>query len=157
MNGKHGTINLQAQAGWQGDSGATSLAAALGLNLRLPADNGIMDITATPGLSADLQTSYFLDSATADGFIGLIVEQFTLGGEFVQTVVDQQISLSSLGGATSGLPLAASTPVDGDHYYTTAVWVGINVYGDGSGIISWSMAAAQASVIVPHISIYYYS
>ena len=106
----------------------------------------------------DLQTWYVFASANAGGFVGLYVGQYALDGEFIEALVDQQISLANLGGSTA-YPLSATIDVDSDHIYALWVWTGISVQGDGEGFLdlSYSAAIASSKVYVPSISVYLYS
>ena len=99
--------------------------------------------------------------STTGAFIGLYVGQYTLSGEFVQAVIDQQISLWNSGGGSdqgnnSGFPLFASTPVDSDHFYEIWVWAGGDAEADGWSAFWGSAALSSANLVVPSISVYAY-
>lgn len=150
--GGAGTLSFDA---WTGNNGKTaSAAAALGGYFQPLADNGIMDVTANPGYSYDWETWTVFDSAHAGDFIGLYVGEYTLEGEFVQAVVDQQISMSTYESGAN--PLFARTPVDSDHFYELWVWAGGDAEADGWSTFWGSAALSYGSVTVPSISIYAY-
>jgi hypothetical protein len=147
-----GTLSFDA---WTGNDGKTASArSALGYYFQPMADNGIMDVTANPGYSYDWETWTVLDSAHAGDFIGLYVGEYTLQGEFVQAVVDQQISMSDY--ESAGNPLFARTPVDSDHFYDIWVWAGGDAEADGWSAFWGSAALSDGSVTVPSISVYAY-
>jgi hypothetical protein len=152
----NGTFYMGGFTPVNNNSGWATAAAAVGGYFQPPAANGILDIFANPSMSYDLQTWYVLDSANAGGFIGLYVGEYTLRGQFQGALIDQQISLASLGGS-SGLPLAASTWVDSDHFYEIWVWGGVNAEADGWHTFWGSAAQAYLSVYVPAIAIYYFN
>jgi hypothetical protein len=157
-DGNAGTMSFDA---YTGDNGKTaSTAVALGYYFQPLADNGIMDVFANPALNYDMETWTVLDGAHAGGFIGLYVGQYTLAGEFVQAVVDQQIGLQNVSGgnqgSTSGYPLFASIPVDSDHFYEVWVWAGGDAEADGWSLFWGSAALSTANLVVPSISIYAY-
>jgi hypothetical protein len=156
--GGAGTISFDC---WTGDSGKTAAAAgALGYYFQPLADNGIMYLFANPPVVYDQRTWTVFDSGHAGGFIGLYVGQYTLGGEFVQAVVDQQIGLWNVSGGnqgnSSGYPLFASTPVDSDHFYEIWVWAGGDAEADGWSALWGSAALSDATLAVPSISIFAY-
>jgi hypothetical protein len=158
VNGNSGSINLSVSAGINNDSGNAAAQGALGTYFQLPKGSGVIQISASPALSADLYTDYFLESAGASGFVGLGLEQFTPDGEYVSTIINQQTQLASLPSQSSGLPLVAVSPIDGDQIYSLYVLAGVSVYGDGSewwGGFSW--AQATADVHVPSVSLHYFS
>jgi hypothetical protein len=151
-DGTGGSMNFEA---YTGDDGKTaSAAAALGYYFQPPGDNGILDVTANPSYSWDWETWTVFDSANAGNFIGLYVGEYTLGGEFVQAVIDQQIAFGTY--KSSGVPLWASTPVDSDHFYEIWVWTGGDAEADGWSEFWGSAAVSRGSVSVPSISLYYY-
>jgi hypothetical protein len=157
-NGNAGTMGFMA---YTGDNGKTaSTATALGYYFRPLADNGVMFVMANPAVSYYLNTWTVFDSAHAGGFIGLYVGQYTLQGQFVGAVVDQQIDLSTVGGGSqgtnSGYPLFAWTPVDSAHFYEVWVWAGVDAEADGWSVFWGSGALSYGSVTVPSISIYAY-
>src|SRR5262249_15139472 len=140
-----------------GDNGkAASTAVALGYYFQPMADNGIMDVFANPSLWYDAETVTLFDSAHAGNFIGLYVGQYTLGGEFVQAVIDQQISLGNGTGSSSAYSLFGSTPVDSDHFYEVWVWAGGDAEADGWSLFWGSGALSVGSVNVPSISVFAY-
>ena len=98
------------------------------------------------------------DNAHTHGFLGIYVGEYTLGGEFIQAAVDQQITLWDSGngsdqGSNSGFPLLATTPVDSDHFYEIWVWSGGDAEADGWSVFWGSEALSSASLTVPSISI----
>jgi hypothetical protein len=142
-----------------GDNGKTaSSAVALGYYFQPLADNGILQVTANPAISCDINTWTVFDSAHAGGFVGLYVGEYTLQGDFVQAVVDQQLDLSSViggnQGSTSGFPLIAFTPCDSDHFYEIWVWAGGDAEADGWSAFWGSAALSSASFTVPSISVF---
>ena len=117
-----------------------------------------MFISSTPSFSYGSSCGRFLDGVHAGGFIGLYVGEYTLGGDFVQAVVDQQIQLwnqtsdSDANSSSSGYGLIASPVVDSDHFYEIWVWAGDDAEGVGSGFLNWSFAGDEMTVNVPEIS-----
>jgi hypothetical protein len=100
----------------------------------------------------------------SDGWIGLYIGEYTLQGDFVQAVVDQQTRLWLLtsddgvfSGSNSGFPLTASCPVDNDHFYEIWVWAGVDATGYGGGLLNWGFADGTLNVHVPSISVFAYS
>lgn len=147
---------------WTGQDGKTaSCAVAVGSFFQPIADVGIMDISAIPSFNYVWDSENVFDSSHSGAFIGLYVGQYTLGGDFVQAVVDQQISLWNSGGGSdegsnSGYPLFASTPVDSDHFYEIWVWSGGDAEADGWSVFWGSAALSAANLVVPSISIHAY-
>jgi hypothetical protein len=158
-DGNAGTMNFDA---WTGDNGKTaSTAVALGYYFQPLADNGIMDVFANPSFNYVWDSDNVFDNSHTGAFIGLYVGQYTLSGEFVQAVIDQQISLWNSGGGSdqgnnSGFPLFASTPVDSDHFYEIWVWAGGDAEADGWSAFWGSAALSSANLVVPSISVYAY-
>lgn len=158
VNGNAGTMGFTA---YTGDNGKTaSTAVALGYYFRPIADNGIMFVMSNPAVSYYMNTWTVFDSAHAGGFIGLYVGQYTLQGQFLGAVVDQQINLSNVSGgnqgSNSGYPLFAWTPVDSAHFYEVWVWAGADAEADGWSLFWGSAALSYGNVTVPSISIYAY-
>ena len=158
VDGNAGTMSYSA---WTGDNGKTAASrVALGGYFQPIADNGIMDVFANPAISYDAETWTVFDSAHAGGFVGLYVGEYTLQGEFVQAVIDQQIDISQVAGgnegSTSGYPLFGSTPVDGDHFYEIWVWAGGDAEADGWSAFWGSAALSDGNLTVPSISVYAY-
>jgi hypothetical protein len=125
------------------------------------ADAGMMHVSANPAFNYTWDSVNVFDSSHSHAFIGLYVGQYTLGGEFVQAVVDQQINLWDSGGGSdngenSGYPLFASTPVDSDHFYEIWVWSGGDAEADGWSLFWGSAALSAVSLTVPSISIHTY-
>jgi len=153
VDGNAGTMSYDA---WTGDNGKTaSSRVALGGYFQPLADNGIMDVVSNPAISWDTETWTVFDSAHAGGFVGLYVGEYTLQGEFVQAVIDQQINITSVG-STSGFTLFGSTPVDSDHFYEVWVWAGGDAEADGWSAFWGSAALSYGNLTVPSISIYAY-
>jgi hypothetical protein len=150
-----GQISLVASAG-----GTTAYAAgALGGYFQPQAANDVAFISSFPSVNYDLQTWTFLDWAYANGFVGLYVGEYTLDGQGIATLVDQQISLSTIGayeGNSSGYPLNAQIFVDNDHFYEVWVWAGANAGGAGWSAFWGGAGLAQNYVTVPSIVIYSY-
>ena len=93
-----GTMSFDA---WTGEDGKTaSCAVAVGSFFQPITGVGIMDVSAIPSFTYVWDSSNVLDSSHTGAFIGLYVGQYTLGGDFVQAVVDQQISLWDSGGGS---------------------------------------------------------
>jgi hypothetical protein len=161
-------VSVDAQAGsmgfdaWTGQDGKTaSCAVAVGSYFQPFADAGIMDVSASPAFNYVWDSSNVFDSSHSGAFIGLYVGQYTLGGEFVQAVVDQQIRLWDSGGGSdqggnSGYPLVASTPVDSDHFYEIWVWSGGDAEADGWSAFWGSAALSAANLVVPWVSVHAY-
>jgi|HubBroStandDraft_6_1064221.scaffolds.fasta_scaffold106508_3 hypothetical protein len=152
---------------WTGENGKTaSGAVAVGVYyqpdpLLICGENGIMDISSNPAFQYLWDSENVFDSSHTGAFIGIYVGEYTLGGAFVQAVVDQQISLWDSGGGSdqgmnSGYPLFASTPVDTNHFYEIWVWSGGDAEADGWSVFWGSAALSSASVTVPSISIHVY-
>jgi hypothetical protein len=158
-----GTVNVDANGGsmnfqaYTGNNGKTaSTAVALGGYFQPLADNGVMDVWANPRISYDENTWTVLDGAHAGNFVGLYVGQYTLQGEFVQAVIDQQIHIGDGNGSTSGFPLFGSTPCDSNHFYEVWVWAGGDAEADGWSAFWGSAALSYGNVIVPSISLFAY-
>jgi len=155
----NGTMSFDA---WTGDNGKTaSCAVAVGSYFQPMADVGIMDVSATPAFNYIWDSDNVFDNSHTHAFIGFYVGQYTLGGEFVQAVVDQQATLWDSGGgsgqgANSGASLGASTPVDNDHFYEIWVWAGGDAEADGWSAFWGSAALSALSVAVPSISVHAY-
>jgi hypothetical protein len=145
-----------------GHDGKTASAdIGLGYYFQPLADNGIMDVYATPAFNYSWDSTNFLDSSHSAGVIGLQIDQYTEGDEYVATPVNQSIVLwNSTGGSdrgsNSGYPLFASTPVDSDHYYVIWVQAAGDVEADGWSAAWGSGATAQLSLVVPSISVHAY-
>ncbi|MDE3136651.1 MAG: hypothetical protein KGL59_08750 [Acidobacteriota bacterium] len=159
-----GTMSFDS---WTGDNGKTaSGAVAVGVYyqpdpLLLCGESGVMNVSSNPAFQYLWDSSNFLDSSHTGAFIGIYVGEYTLGGDFVQAVVDQQISLWNSGGgsdqgANSGYPLFASTPVDTSHFYEIWVWSGGDAEADGWSAFWGSAALSSANLTVPSISIHVY-
>jgi hypothetical protein len=151
-NANTGIISLSAQTGSGG--GSTNVAGALGQVFQPPSGVGILDVISNPAFTYDFFTTYYLASANAGGFFGLYVGEYDLNGQFIQGVVDQQISYSGLG-ESSGFPLVAMIPADSEHYYVVWVWTGISISGVGAQAFWDSFGDAWVQVGVPSISVYY--
>lgn len=152
VDGNAGTMSFDA---WTGDNGKTAATAvALGGYFQPLADNGILNVFANPGVSYDDETWTVFDSAHAGNFIGLYVGQYTLEGEFVQAVIDQQIPIGGGNGSTSGFPLVGFTPCDSDHFYEIWVWAGGDAEADGWSLFWGSAALSYGSITVPSISVF---
>ncbi len=156
-----GTTNVNANAGtmsfdaWTGDNGKTAATAvALGGYFRPLADNGVLEVFANPAVSYDAETWTVFDSAHAGNFIGLYVGQYTLRGEFVQAVIDQQIHIGDGNGSTSGFPLSGLAPCDSDHFYEIWVWAGGDAEADGWSLFWGSAALSFGNLTVPSISVF---
>ena len=146
---------------WTGSDGKTaSSRVAMGGYFQPMADNGVMDVFANPAIAYDVDTWTVLDSASASGFVGLYVGEYTLDGEFTQSVIDQTIDITSVtGGNTgqiSGFCLSGSTPVDSDHFYEIWVWAGGDASADGWSEFWGSAALSKGNLTLPSISIYAY-
>jgi hypothetical protein len=156
-----GTTNVDpnAAAMWfdsnTGDNGKTASAAvALGGYFQPLADNGFMFVMATPSVSYDEETWTVFDSAHAGNFIGIYVGEYTLEGQFIQAVIDQQIHIGDGTGSTSGFPLVGSTPCDSDHFYEVWVWAGGDAEADGWSAFWGSAALSYGNITVPSISVF---
>jgi hypothetical protein len=162
------TVSVDENAGtmgfWlgTGNDGKTATAdIGLGYYFQPLADNGIMDVYATPSFDYFWSGASTLDSWYNAAVIGLQIDQYTEGDEYVATPVNQSITLwNSTGGedrgSNSGYPLSASTPVDSDHYYV--IWV--QAAGE-AGADGWSAAWGSESnsflnLTVPSISVHAY-
>jgi hypothetical protein len=156
-----GTTNVDANAGtmsfdaWTGDNGKTAATAvALGGYFQPLADNGVLQVFANPSVSYDDETWTVFDSAHAGNFIGLYVGQYTLQGEFVQAVIDQQIQIGDGNGSTSGFPLFGASPCDSDHFYEIWVWAGGDAEADGWSVFWGSAGLSYGNITVPSISVF---
>jgi hypothetical protein len=151
-DGNAGTMSYEA---YTGDNGKTaSTAVALGGYFQPLADNGVLEVFANPSVSYDDETWTVFDSAHAGNFIGLYVGQYTLGGEFVQAVIDQQIPIGNGSGSTSGFPLVGISPCDSDHFYEIWVWAGGDAEADGWSVFWGSAALSYGNLTVPSISVF---
>lgn len=156
-----GTTNVDPNAGamwfdaWTGNNGKTAATAvALGGYFQPLADNGVLMVFANPSVSYDEDTWTVFDSAHAGNFLGLYVGQYTLQGEFVQAVIDQQIHIGNGTGSTSGFSLFGTTPCDSDHFYEIWVWAGGDAEADGWSAFWGSAAIAWGNITVPSISVF---
>ena len=147
-----GTMWFQS---YTGDNGKTAAAAvALGGYFQPLADNGYMFVMATPSVSYMEDTWTVFDSAHAGNFIGIYVGEYTLEGQFIQAVIDQQIHIGDGDGSTSGFPLVGSTPCDSDHFYEVWVWAGGDAEADGWSAFWGSAALSYGNITVPSISVF---
>jgi hypothetical protein len=142
---------------------SASAAAALGVYFRPSVANGILRLSSSPAFNYLWWTYCAFASAHSDGWIGLYVGRYTLGGGFDGSSVDQRLSLWSddswwsgagtQSGSTSAYPLFAQFNVDSAHWYALWVWCGGYVHGAGwGGAFSGSGAGAQMSVAVPSMT-----
>ena len=163
-NQNAGTMSFDS---WTGQNGKTaSGAVAVGVYyqpdpLLICGDSGMMNVSSNPAFHYLWDSSNVFDSSHTGAFIGLYIGEYTLGGDFVQAVVDQQISLWNSGGGSdqgsnSGYGLFASTPVDTSHFYEIWVWAGGDAEADGWSLFWGSAALSSASLTVPSISIHVY-
>jgi hypothetical protein len=150
-----------------GDNGKTATAQiGLGYYFQPLADNGIMDVYATPAFNYEWYATSVLDSWHDAAVIGLQIDQYTEGDEYVATPVNQSIVLwnasggsgGSDKGSNSGYPLFASTPVDSDHYYVIWVVAAGEAVADGfsAGGLWGSATNSGLSLTVPSISVHAY-
>ena len=147
-------MSFDAYTGQNGKTAATAV--AVGGYFQPLADNGVLDVWANPSVSYMEDTWTVFDSAHAGNFIGLYVGQYTLQGEFVEAVIDQQIHIGDGDGSNSGFPLFGSTPCDSDHFYEVWVWAGGDAEADGWSLFWGSAALSYGSIVVPSISIFAY-
>jgi hypothetical protein len=134
---------------------------ALGYYFQPLADNGIMDVYANPAFQYSWSGSSVLAGWHNAAAIGLQIDQYTEGDEYVATPVNQSIVLwnatgGSDNGSNSGYPLFASTPVDSVHYYVIWVQAGGEAEADGWGTFSGSGTDSYLSLTVPSISVHAY-
>jgi hypothetical protein len=146
------------------DSSNASARAAVGVFFRPPTEIGILRIWASPALNYDWGDWCVLDGAGSDGWVGLYIGEYDVGGGgFVTAPVDQQASLwsdnswwSGVGGqqgSNSGYPLFAELNVDNDHFYEIWVWGGTDVYAAGwGGLFSGSGAGGDLAATIPSIT-----
>jgi hypothetical protein len=156
---ENGTMAFGVDSGVNGKTAAGAV--ALGSYFQPIADVGIMDVSANPAFNYVWSSENVFDSSHTHAFLGLYVGEYTLGGEFIRAVVDQQITLWDSGGGldqgtNSGFPLLASTPVDSDHFYEIWVWSGGDAEGDGWSVFWGSEATSKANLTVPSISVHAY-
>jgi hypothetical protein len=147
-----GTMRFLAYTGNNGKTAAAAV--ALGGYFQPLADNGVMNVSATPSVSYDEDIWFFWDSAHAGNFIGIYVGQFTRQGEFIQAVIDQRIHIGDGIGSTSGFPLVGSTPCDSDHFYEIWVWAGGDAEADGWSPPFGSAALSYGNITVPSITVF---
>jgi hypothetical protein len=152
VDGNAGTMSYDADTGDNGKTASTAV--ALGGYFQPLADNGILQVFANPSVSYDDETWTVFDSAHAGNFIGLYVGQYTLDGDFVQAVIDQQIPLGSGSGSTSAFPLIGVSPCDSDHFYEIWVWAGGDAEADGWSVFWGSAALSYGNLTVPSISVF---
>ncbi|KAN0103406.1 hypothetical protein V8E51_011719 [Hyaloscypha variabilis] len=149
-------------AGSTGDGGSASCASAVGLFFQPKSTSALLQVIASPSLSYEYDAYRFLDAVRSHAFVGVYVGEYTLKGEFVRAVIDQQISLweadSDVGGFSgnnSGFPLFSAGSADNDHFYEVWVWAGADIEGSGwDDVFDWSGAYAQLSASVPSISVF---
>ena len=165
------SVTVDANAGTMsfnmgtGDNGKTATAqVGLGYYFQPLADNGIMDVYATPAFNYEWSATSIADSWHNAAVIGLQIDQYTEGDEYVATPVNQSIVLwnasggsgGSDNGSNSGYPLFASTPVDSDHYYVIWVVAAGEVEADGWSVAWGSGTSSALSLSVPSISVHAY-
>ena len=156
VNQGNGTMSFDA---WTGDNGKTAACAvAVGSYFQPIADAGAMYVSAVPSFSYVWDSDNVFDNSHTHAFVGLYVGQYTLEGQFIQAVVDQQIPVWDSGGGSgqgtdSGFPLLAVTPVDSDHFYEIWVWAGGDAEADGWSVFWGSAALSAMNLTVPSISI----
>jgi len=93
----NGSMNFEA---WTGNDGKTAACAvAVGSFFRPTEGTGIMDVFSAPSFNYSWDSSNVLDSSHSRGWIGLYIGEYTLGGDFVQAVVDQQVNIWDSTGA----------------------------------------------------------
>ncbi|HEX6509982.1 MAG TPA: hypothetical protein VF221_20330 [Chloroflexota bacterium] len=145
------------------NSSSVSGRAAVGIYFYPPMQSGSLQIWSTPAFNDDWGTWCTLDSAHADGWIGLYVGSYDLTGAPTGAVVDQQITLwsddswwSGAGehkGSNSGYALhAGPIQVDQNHQYMIWVWCGGDVSAAGWGTFSGSGAGEDMNVSIPSIT-----
>jgi hypothetical protein len=147
-----GTMSFEAYTGDNGKTAATAV--ALGGYFQPLADNGVLYVFANPSVSYDEETWTVFDSAHAGNFIGIYVGQYTLQGEFVQAVIDQQIHIGDGTGSSSGFALFGSSPCDSDHFYEIWAWAGGDAEADGWSAFWGSAALSYGNITVPSISVF---
>lgn len=152
VDGNAGSMSFNAYTGDNGKTAATAV--ALGGYFQPLADNGVLYVNANPSVSYDEDTWTVFDSAHAGNFIGIYVGEYTLQGQFVQAVIDQQIHIGDGNGSTSGYPLWGNTPCDSDHFYEIWVWAGGDAEADGWSIFWGSGALSYGRIVVPSISVF---
>lgn len=155
-----GSLEFSVYSG--GNGGTGSGAVAVGDYFRPTASTQMLHVYATPSINYRYHSFNSFDDSQTHGFIGIYVGEYTLAGEFVGAVVNQQINLWTLddggafSGAASGFPLSAATPVDNNHFYEIWVWAGGSAAGDGWGSIWGGVSYGNLKVNVPSISIFAY-
>src|SRR2546423_14304861 len=121
-----------------------------------------MDVSANPSISYSYGCHNFLSSPHSHAFIGLYIGEYTLGGDFVQDVVNQQITLWDLthrdnfSGSNAGVPLSATILVDSNHFYEIWVWVGGDAEGKGWTGGTGSDGRSELNAHIPSISVHAY-
>lgn len=153
-----GTMNFDS---WTGNDGKTaSGAVAVGVYFR-PGTTSYMDVRSNPSFNYIWDSDNVLDSSHSHAFLGIYVGEYTLGGDFVQAVIDQQINMWDSGGGSgqgsnSGYALFGSTNVDSDHFYEIWVWAGGDAEADGWSLFWGSAALSAMNIFVPSIEIHVY-
>jgi hypothetical protein len=159
-NRNTGSMSFSLHTSNGGDSATSSGRAALGAFFRPITANGILRIASTPSFSYNWWTICAFASAHSDGFIGLYVGRYTLGGGFDGAPVNQMTSLwnddswwsgASGSASSSGYGLSAQFNVDSSHYYQIWVWCGGYVSASGWHTFSGSGAGAYMNATVPSV------
>jgi hypothetical protein len=142
---------------------SASDAAAVGIFFHPPTDcPGTLRISSSLAFTFDWDTIGALAPAHSDGWLGLLVERFTLNGFPAGVLVDQRTFLWSndswfsgagfFNGSNSGFPLFAQFPVDNQHFYH--IWVRCGGSISGVGWAGWfgSVAGTRIIGVVPSIT-----
>lgn len=158
----NGQVWAAADCNWDIRSGAM-VRAAVGVLVQPITSGGIMFVLANPAFATAWDTICATSDAHSDGFIGLFIGQYDYRGNFVGAPVNQQIDLwnddSWFFGAgfhedsSGGYPLLASFIFNDNYWYAIWVWVGCDMWADGTGSgWSWSLADAALTVTVPSMT-----
>jgi hypothetical protein len=154
-----GFCEYQKQASG-GPSGA-SARAAVGVFFRPPVANGRLEVSANPSFRLAWTTFCWHCSTHSDGFIGIYVGRYTLGGDFETAPIDEKTYLwnddswwygTSDEATSSGFPLSAQFDVDSNHFYALWIWCGGYDATGGEGLFYFSNSDSQFSMDVPSIT-----
>jgi hypothetical protein len=144
------------------DGDFASCACAVGLRFQPTSAVEILQVAASPRITYE----YYSYRAHTHAFIGIHVDEYTLAGDFVATVTDQQISLwdefrtlDTFSGEYPEFTLpTVNLPVSNSNYYEVWVWAGgdISSASDPNGF-SNSIATAYLTAHLPSISVNAYT
>jgi len=144
------------------DSSSSAARAAVGTYFYPPFSTGTLQVWSAPWFSYLWGTFCSFASAHADGWIGMYVGSYDLGGRFTGAVIDYRASLWSHDqwfGSTTNSDFSSGyglypppVQVDRQHQYIIWAWCGGEISADGWHALWGSGATDQFYVVVPSIT-----